>query len=98
MAILFYIHGGGFTTGSSDDVVYGADFIVEKQTILVTFNYRLGVLGFLSLDTPEYSGNIPGLKDQQLALKWISENIGRFGGDDKRITVFGHSAGRFHQM
>lgn len=97
MAILFYIHGGGFNTGSSDDVVYGPDFIVEKRTILVTFNYRLGVLGFLSLDTPEYSGNM-GLKDQQLALKWISENIARFGGDDKRITVFGHSAGQFQHI
>lgn len=92
LAVLFFIHGGGFFDGSSDDVIYGPDFIVEKQTILVTFNYRLGVLGFLSLDTPEYSGNM-GLKDQQLALKWVNENIGRFGGDSKRITVFGHSAG-----
>lgn len=92
LAVLFFIHGGAFFDGSSDDGIYGPDFIVEKQTILVSFNYRLGVLGFLSLDTPEYSGNM-GLKDQQLALKWISENIERFGGDNQRITVFGHSAG-----
>lgn len=92
MATLFFIHGGGFFDGSSDDVFYGPDFIIEKQTILVTINYRLGVLGFLSFDTPEYSGNM-GLKDQQMALKWISENIERFGGDHKQITVFGHSAG-----
>lgn len=92
LAVMFFIHGGGFVEGYSNDNYYGPDFIVEKKTILVTINYRLGVLGFLSLNTPEISGNM-GLKDQQLALKWISSNIGWFGGDCKRITVFGESAG-----
>lgn len=68
--------------------------LMEKDVILVTFNYRLGVLGFLSLDLPEYSGNM-ALKDQQLALKWTSENIAYFGGDKNRITIFGQSAGSF---
>lgn len=95
LAVLFFIHGGGFTDGSSDDLLYGPDFIIEKQVILVSFNYRLGVLGFLSLNSPEYSGNM-GLKDQQLALKWISSNIDRFGGDSKRITIFGQSAGKLY--
>lgn len=90
--MLFFIHGGGYSEGASDDYYSGPDFIVEKQTIVVTINYRLGILGFLSLDTPEYSGNM-GLKDQQLALKWISSNIDKFGGDNKRITIFGQSAG-----
>lgn len=90
---MFFIHGGGYVEGFSNDYFYGPDFIVEKDTILVTINYRLGVLGFLSLDTSEYSGNM-GLKDQQQALKWISSNIERFGGDRKRITVFGQSAGK----
>lgn len=93
LAVLFFIHGGGYVEGSSNDYFYGPDFIVEKHTILVTMNYRLGLLGFLSLDTPEYSGNM-GLKDQQLALKWVNSNIGRFGGDNKRVTVFGESAGK----
>lgn len=93
LAVLFFIHGGAFTDGSSHDSLYGPDFIVEQKTILVTINYRMGALGFLSFDLPEYSGNM-GLKDQQLALKWISENIDHFGGDNKRITVFGHSAGK----
>lgn len=93
LAVLFFIHGGGFMEGAGDDLFYGPDFIIEKQTILVTFNYRLGLFGFLSLNTIEYSGNM-GLKDQQLALKWISTNIERFGGDNKRITIFGHSAGK----
>lgn len=92
MAVMFFTHGGGFTEGSSHDSIYGPDFIVEKETILVTINYRLGALGFLSLDSPEYSGNM-GLKDQQQALKWIHKNIERFGGDNKRITYFGQSAG-----
>lgn len=64
-------------------------------------NYRLGFLGFLSLNSPEYSGNM-GLKDQQLALKWVSSNIERFGGDKNRITIGGQSAGgastHFHIM
>lgn len=93
LAVLFFIHGGSFRLGSGDDFFYGPDFIVEKQTILVTINYRLGVLGFLSLNSTEYSGNM-GLKDQQLALKWIHSNIERFGGDNKRITIFGQSAGK----
>lgn len=66
---------------------------MEKQTILVTINYRLGALGFMSLNSSDFSGNM-GLKDQQLALKWIHSNIEHFGGDNQRITVFGQSAGK----
>lgn len=73
-------------------MLYGPDFLIEKHTILVTLNYRLGIFGFLSLNATDYAGNM-GLKDQQLALKWIHANIDRFGGDNKRITIFGQSAG-----
>lgn len=77
---------------SGNDFFYGPDFLIENHVILVTINYRLGMFGFLSFGLPEYSGNM-GLKDQQLALKWVHENINQFGGDNTRITIFGQSAG-----
>lgn len=89
-----FIHGGLFQKDSGNDYYYGPDFIMEKQTILVTINYRLGALGFLSLKSVEYPGNM-GLKDQLLALKWIYANIGGFGGDNKRITMIGQSVGKY---
>ena len=58
----------------------------------VTINYRLGPFGFLTLGTPEYAGNM-GLKDQQLSMQWVIENIHNFGGDASQITVYGISAG-----
>lgn len=56
-------------------------------------NYRVGPFGFLSLNLPEYSGNM-ALKDQALALRWIHENIEHFGGAKENITLFGHSSGQ----
>lgn len=94
---MFWIHGGGFSEWSGNDQLCGPDFLVEQNVIVVTFNYRLGIFGFLSLGTPDYSGNM-GLKDQQLALKWIYENIEQFSGDKKRITIFGESAGKRRKM
>lgn len=84
----------GYNEGSGNNYVFGPDFLLENRVIVVTINYRLGVLGFLSLGLREYSGNM-GLKDQQLALKWIFENINQFDGDNERITIFGQSAGSY---
>lgn len=58
---------------------HGPGMILDEDIVLVTINYRLGPFGFLSLSTPEYSGNM-GIKDQLLALKWVNENIEYFGG------------------
>lgn len=92
LPVMVFLHGGGFVFGDADSSKLSPDFLLEQGVILVTLNYRLGILGFLSLGTPEYSGNM-ALKDQQLALKWIHSNIERFSGDNQRITVFGESAG-----
>ncbi|XP_031637146.1 venom carboxylesterase-6-like [Contarinia nasturtii] len=92
LPIIFYIHGGGYSEGSGNDFFHGADFFMEQEVILVTFNYRLGAFGFMSLGTTHHSGNM-GLKDQYTALKWIHHNIQAFGGDEQQITVMGQSAG-----
>lgn len=91
--VLIFIHGGCFTEGTSNDVFYGPDFLIDADNILVTFNYRVGIFGFLTLGSGEYTGNM-GLKDQQLALKWIYANIEHFSGKPNEILLFGHSAGK----
>lgn len=90
--VMIWIHGGGFYTGSGNSDYYGPEFLLEQDVILVTFNYRLEVLGFLCLDNDEVPGNA-GLKDQVAALKWVKQNISVFGGDSENITLFGCSAG-----
>ncbi|KAL8212963.1 UNVERIFIED_CONTAM: hypothetical protein K2H54_059846 [Gekko kuhli] len=90
--VLVWIHGGGYITGTSSLEMYnGASLAAEEDLIVVSLNYRLGALGFLSLP-PSAPGNA-GLWDQQLALKWVKENAAAFGGDPMRVTILGHSAG-----
>lgn len=93
-AVMVFIFGGAFYSGSADSSLYGPDILIEQGVVLVTLNYRLGMLGNLALDDPIISGN-QGLKDQQLALRWIQQNAKAFGGDPSRITLFGQSAGAF---
>ncbi|XP_047035141.1 juvenile hormone esterase-like [Helicoverpa zea] len=92
LPVMVWIHGGGFVSGSGDDAIYGPKFLVRHGVILVTINYRLEVLGFLSLDTEEVPGNA-GMKDQVAALRWVNKNIANFGGDPNNVTIFGESAG-----
>lgn len=93
--VLLYIHGGAFTEGSGDDSLYSPDFLIDTDNVLVTINYRVGIFGFLNLGFGEYTGNM-GLKDQQLALKWVYENIENFSGNKNEILLFGGSAGKFY--
>lgn len=92
LPVMVYIHGGAFNYGSGNRSEFGPEYIVEKNCILVSLNYRLGVLGFLCLDAAFAPGNM-GLKDQNLAIKWVRDNISAFNGDSKNITLFGISAG-----
>jgi para-nitrobenzyl esterase len=96
--VMVWLHGGSFLNGSGSQSDYdGANFAEQGDLILVTLNYRLGVLGFLYLEelmgeTATSSGNY-GLLDQIAALRWVHENIPAFGGDPDNVTVFGESAG-----
>lgn len=90
--VMVYIHGGGYSSGSGNSGMYGPEFIIQHNVVLVTINYRLELLGFLSLDTAEVPGNA-GMKDQVAALRWVKGNIVRFGGDPDNVTIFGESAG-----
>uniref|UniRef100_A0A6P4EAG0 carboxylesterase n=1 Tax=Drosophila rhopaloa TaxID=1041015 RepID=A0A6P4EAG0_DRORH len=94
LPVMVYIYGGAFTIGEATRELYGPDYFMAKDVVLVTLNYRVDCLGFLSLKDPSLKvpGNA-GLKDQVLALKWVKQNISNFNGDDKNITVFGESAG-----
>jgi len=95
--VMVWFHGGAFYVGQSD--AYKPTALVAQNTIVVTVNYRLGAFGFLShpaltAEQGGSSGNY-GLMDQQAALKWVQDNIARFGGDKANVTIFGESAGGF---
>jgi para-nitrobenzyl esterase len=96
--VMFWIYGGGFNEGSSSVAVYDGAELARKGVIVVSANYRVGPLGFLT--HPELtkesehrsSGNY-GLLDQIAALRWVRDNIAGFGGDPSQVTIFGQSAG-----
>jgi carboxylesterase type B len=93
-AVMVWIYGGGFQGGSSNETLYGSGKLMGYDVISVTFNYRVGSLGFLSTGDDVIPGNY-GLWDQILALQWVQENIAAFGGDPDRVTIYGQSAGGF---
>jgi para-nitrobenzyl esterase len=100
LPVMVWIYGGGFQAGSASEPRQDGENLAKKGVVVVSFNYRLGVFGFLA--HPELtkesgrgaSGNY-GLMDQVAALRWVQKNIAAFGGDPGNVTIFGESAGSF---
>src|SRR5271155_632494 len=96
--VMVWIHGGALTRGSGSTPVYDGEELAKKGVVLVTINYRLGVFGFfahpeLTRESDRNSSGNYGFLDQIAALDWVQHNIAAFGGDPKRVTIFGESAG-----
>ncbi len=97
-AVLVWIYGGGFVSGSGSVPIYDGTELAKQGIVVVTFNYRLGLFGFLAHPelTREAGGAPPtnfGLQDILAALRWVHENIAAFGGDPEAVTIAGQSAG-----
>lgn len=88
LPVAVWLHGGAFMFGSGSACWFGPQFWMIHNIVLVTLNYRLGPLGFLSLGTEEVPGNA-GMLDQVAALQWVQSNIHRFNGDPRKVTLMG---------
>ncbi|MBP2278144.1 MULTISPECIES: carboxylesterase/lipase family protein [Sphingomonas] len=101
--VFLWIHGGALVGGSSRDPVYDGKRLAERGVIVVSINYRLGVLGWLahpglSAESAQHVSGNYGLLDQIAALQWVKANISAFGGDPARVTIAGESAGGLSVM
>lgn len=98
LPVLVWIYGGGFSSGSTSDPWYDGKKLAQKGVVFVSIAYRVGPLGFLahpelSKETTNHVSGNYGLLDQIAGLKWVQDNIAAFGGDPKKVTIFGESAG-----
>ena len=98
LPVMVWFHGGANAGGTASSPLYKDGTLVQHGVVLVTVNYRLGIFGFLSLpgltkESEHHSSGNYGLLDQLLALRWVHDNIAKFGGDPASVTVFGQSAG-----
>lgn len=98
LPVLVYFYGGGNVAGDASEPRYDGESMAKKGVVVVTCNYRLNIFGFLA--HPELSAEAPykasgnyGMLDQAAALKWVQKNIAAFGGDPKKVTIAGESAG-----
>ncbi|KAG0351812.1 hypothetical protein BGZ54_003081, partial [Gamsiella multidivaricata] len=97
LPVMVYIHGGGFTTYSGSVIIFEPGNMVSRGgVVVVTINYRLGMLGWFENTAAWGRSTVPGnqaFRDQILAMQWVKKNIASFGGDPNRVTIFGESAG-----
>ena len=98
LPVLVYFYGGGFIAGDGSEPRYDGEALARRGVVAVTLNYRLGLFGFLahpelSKESPHHASGNYGLLDQAAALRWVRENVAAFGGDPRRVTVAGESAG-----
>ena len=96
--VLVYIHGGAYTGGSGEVLLYNGESLAKKGIVVVTVNYRVDIMGFfthpeLTKESPNNSSGNYGLLDHIAALKWVKQNISAFGGDPDNVTISGQSAG-----
>ena len=100
LPVLFYIYGGGFVAGDGSEPRYDGESMAKRGIVVVTLSHRLGIFGFFShpqlvAESPQGASGNYGLMDQTAALRWVQRNIAAFGGDPKRVTIAGESAGSF---
>ena len=98
LPVMVWIHGGGFRVGAGDNLMYNGVNLAAEGVVVVSFNYRLNVFGFmahpaLSEESGHGASGNYGLMDQIAALRWVRDNIAAFGGDPENVTIFGESAG-----
>ena len=98
LPVMFWIHGGGNFGGSASNAGFDGESLARQGVVLVSANYRLTIFGFfahpeLTHESAHHASGNYGLMDQIAALKWVHDNIARFGGDPARVTIFGQSAG-----
>lgn len=100
LPVLVYFYGGGFVAGDGSEPRYEGESMSRKGIVAITVNYRLSVFGFfahpeLTKESPHHASGNYGLLDQAAALQWVQQNIAAFGGDPKKVTIAGESAGSF---
>lgn len=98
LPVLVYFYGGGFVAGDGSESRYDGESMAQKGIVAITVNYRLNVFGFmahpeLTKESPHHASGNYGYLDQSAALKWVHDNIAAFGGDPKKVTIAGESAG-----
>lgn len=100
LPVLVYFYGGGYVAGDGSEYRYDGESMARRGIVVVTVNYRLGLFGFfahpeLTRESPHHASGNYGLLDQAAALRWVHDNIAAFGGDARRVTIGGESAGSF---